>query len=153
MDVEEAPVTPIKINTCLKSSPPESDGGDFSPLKKVSKTSAELPSPRSAAHSAQSPSERQAERDKRALNLSLENAMQFTLRADAATNGVVLLEQQDAAVGEFINPGNVSMLIFARLSEQSADIPSAVSYLVGCYKRLQTKELSAAPKVQEDLAK
>ncbi len=132
---------------------------DFSPIKKASKTEHNINSPHSSNIKISSSSQAQAptsgvklDREARALNLTLESCLMFTLRPEAATDGVVYLSQ-DSSVGELINPSNVSMLIFARLSE-SSELLNAVNYLAGCYKKLMIKETSASTdKVRDDLMK
>ncbi len=156
MKVENAEeFTPVAINTSRTSITPVDNNDNsecFSPQKKMSKTSAVPAVSHPSPHSMPSPSEGKVDRDARVLNLSLESSLLFTLRAEAATNGVVFM-QQEAMTCDLINATNLSMLIFSRLSEKSSEMQSAVSYLVGCYKRIQAKEMSAAPKIQESLAK
>jgi hypothetical protein len=126
----------------------------FSPSKKVTKisstSSSVLPSPTN--RSAMSPNDAKIDRDARVLNLSLETSLLFTLRAEAAVDGVIFMKQEPP-IGDFINTTNLSMLMFSRLSE-NREMFGAVSYLCGCYKRLVAKEAATSvPKVKEDLTK
>ena len=89
------------------------------------------------------------DRDARALNLSLEFALQFTLRPEAAVDSVVYIGQ-DNSTGTLLNASNISDLICRRLIEQEM---SAVQYLTGCFKRIVAKESSASPGVATDLMK
>lgn len=89
------------------------------------------------------------DRDARALNLSLEFALQFTLRREAAVDSVVYIGDDSSSV-TLLNASNISDLICRRLTEQEM---SAVQYLTGCFKRIVAKESSASQSVAEDLIK
>jgi len=97
------------------------------------------------------------DRDARSLNMSLEAALLVTLRPDHALDGVRLVAGGDAEKlgGCLLGVANVSEVVCGLLSEEGgagSDVPSAVLYLVGCYKRMLGKESSASPSVAAELA-
>lgn len=91
------------------------------------------------------------DRDNRALNLSLEFALQLTLRPEYAVDSVRYCGHDGiTSSNNLLNAGNISELICGRLTEQTEN---AVLYLTGCYKRIVAKESSTSPVVQTELAK
>jgi hypothetical protein len=96
------------------------------------------------------------DRDARALNMSLEAALLVTLRPDQAHDGVRLVAggDEEAVGGCLLGVANVSEVVCGLLQDEGggSDVPSAVHYLIGCYKRLLAKESSASPAVAAELA-
>lgn len=89
------------------------------------------------------------DRDARALNMSLEFALQLTLRPEAAVDSIQYIGQAGGPAA-LLNSNNISELICSHLTEHSEN---AVLYLTGCYKRIVAKESSVSPGIVAELAK
>lgn len=89
------------------------------------------------------------DRDARALNMSLEFSLQFTLRPEAAVDSIQYIGQPGTP-SALLNATNISELICSRLTEHNEN---AVAYLTGCYKRIVAKESSVSPGIVVELAK
>lgn len=85
------------------------------------------------------------------INLALENVLEVTLQpsSDSTSNSYVYMGNvlRDATL---LRSSLVSEIICNRLSAQ-LNVSSAVSYLVGCYKRLVVKEALVPPAVFTEL--
>lgn len=84
-----------------------------------------------------------AEREQRALNITLESALLVTFRREAATELIHFIGEDNADEGQLLNCNNFSEVVCNRLSD-TGDILNAVSYLTGCYKRIMAKESAAS---------
>jgi hypothetical protein len=88
-------------------------------------------------------------RDAVALNLSLEHALQLTLRSDAAVDSIRYIGHEHNN-GTLLSTTNISELICNFLAEENVN---AVQYLTGCYKRIAVKESAVTPGVATELAR
>jgi hypothetical protein len=85
--------------------------------------------------------------DSRMLNLALEGILLVTLRKDSAKHPIVYL----GLSASLLSPSILSEVICSRLS--GTDLLSAVTYLVGCYKRLLAKEVIVSPAIAKELSR
>ena len=118
-----------------------------SPLKKIMKN--EVESPR---NNSSTPTTIVLDREARTLNLALESSLLMTLRQDYHEDKTIIYMGNEHKVGDLLNTGNISELVCSRLSGRG-EILNAVNYLSGCYKRIISKEVSASPKLRDDLVK
>jgi hypothetical protein len=125
-----------------------------SPMKKIMKdtlsnsSSSKEASKTNATNNSDSSNKIKLDREAIALNLSLENVLQLTLRPEIA-DSLVYLESAD----QLLSPSNLSEHICSRLMLKK-DLLNAIWYLTACYKRILSKESSASSqKTQDDLIK
>ena len=143
--ISASSLTPSNSSSNLQRTPSKEfqDSYDHdSPKKKMQKNNMTSPA---------KPPGTPATQEARALNLSLENALQVTLRLEVADSSTFYLGDM-VTTSEFLNSTNFSEVICARLSTRG-DILNAVSYLVGCYKRLSSKELTSSGNLRDELIK
>lgn len=119
-----------------------------SPLKKNAKLSS---SPERSPVVQASPGKR-VDLEARALNVVLENCLLITLRPEAAVSPIVFVGG-DERTDSLITANNISELVCSRLSGTCNEILNAVSYLVGCCKRMIAKEPASNQKTREELMK
>ena len=155
---EDASSIPILINQSLSTEQQKRNSEELhstSPQKKIVKNGTP---PNSSSSSDPSPSPKKvdasimeglkADRETRALNLSLEAALQLTLRPEAAVDSIRYIEHQSS----LLNSANISELICTRLQVQTE---SAVQYFIGCNKRFvfEQNQSIASMYIATDLAK
>ena len=122
------------------------NGGPSSPIGTNAALEATKPSPKKDPAALEA---LKLDRDARALNMSLEFALQLTLRPEAAVDSIQYIGQPGAP-SALLNANNISELICSRLTEYTEN---AVNYLTGCYKRIVAKESSVSPGIVVELAK
>jgi len=83
----------------------------------------------------------------RALNIALENIFQVSLKKGCEAP---LKYIGDSFSENLFTSANISEAICTRLSQDSV-LGGAIGYLIGCYKRLYTKEQSANEQMSKDL--
>jgi hypothetical protein len=89
--------------------------------------------------------------ESRMLNLALEGILLVTLRKDSARHPIVYLENASNLSTSLLSSTILSEVICSRLS--GTDSLSAVTYLVGCYKRLLSKEVIVSPAIAKELSR
>lgn len=149
----------IDVSDAKRINQDAEDGTTLSPQKKILKNngpSSPLGTNSGAEASRPSPKKDPAaleavklDRDARALNMSLEFALQLTLRPEAAVDSIQYIGQPGAP-SALLNASNISELICTRLTEHTEN---AVNYLSGCYKRIVAKESSVSPGIVVELVK
>jgi hypothetical protein len=132
---EVSPQRKIVKNSDINS-PTVSNGGVTTPTNTPKKDPAQLEALKQ-------------DRDARALNISLEAALLITLRREAAIEPIRFLDYDAEGTG-LLTATNISEVLCSRLTDQNE---SAVTYLIGCYKRIVTKETSATAGIVTELAK
>lgn len=147
-----APVSPPRT-TITESAPALVAPSSSTPVK-FSLASADTESPKKKMQKSEaSPTKfgTPASQEARMLNIGLENALQVTLRLEVADGSTYYLGDLVTS-GEMLSSSNLSEVICARLTSRG-DILNAVSYLVGCYKRITAKEITASGNLRDELLK
>lgn len=88
--------------------------------------------------------------DARMLNLSLEHILHATLRPDIHDSLLSFLGDLLDMRGQLINVSNMSDVVCSKLNSRG-DILNCVSFLVGAYKRLISKESASSGNIGNDL--
>lgn len=103
---------------------------------------------------ATSPAPQKVDKYTLTLTLALESILLITLRQEASNSTIKYLSSSNSNStmnNKFLSGSNISELICSRLVE-GKEFGGAVGYLIGCYKRFQSKETASDDKLRQDLA-